>query len=40
MIKQEYGMLSVDPEKQINITISKLAEMMRKYADHVAGGKK
>jgi len=40
MIKQEYAMTSVDPGKKISITIGKLAEMMRKYADHVTENKK
>ena len=41
MIKQEYGMTSVDPGKKISITMEKLASMMKKYSDHVQGkGKK
>jgi len=39
MIKEEYGMRAVDPGKRISITISKLAEMMQKYADHVMKNK-
>lgn len=39
VIKEEYAMSSVNPEKKISITISKLAEMMQKYADHVVKNK-
>ena len=41
MIKEEYGMTAANPDKQISITLEKLASMMKKYSDHVQGkGKK